>query len=264
MGSKSREGHVYPFYSWDEATEITKTYPEVRWKIGGFLFRQREMKNISKENLNNLHHSSVFLSDRHTRAKLICKDDINRRRGTVLRDYVMQQDSFLPIYRGLTVYFNSRDTQIAFFGFELGPCENRFEVFPMEMDYWDVKNFNGIMTKRRSDFYHTVTEFNYPPNISTKLAVIQYATTMKKSTDRIPDSLLNKSRYSHILSQTEMNGKDRVLDLTKYTDIIHDGCTFIEVYTELLYKPDWFKVYSNISSEESTSDSDRYYSDFDV
>jgi hypothetical protein len=36
------------------------------------------------------------------------------------------------------------------------------------------------------------------------------------------------------------------------------------LYTEMLYKPDWFGVFSNISSAESTSDSDRYYSDFDV
>jgi hypothetical protein len=191
----------------------------------------------------------------------------------------MKKDSFLPIYRGITVYFNSRDTQIAFFGREAEPCENRFEAFPMAMDYWDVRNLNGIENRGRIDFYHTVTEVNYPPHITTKLAVVQYRQDSNKrigdiypdrirkcikNVDRNPDSLLNISRYNHVLSNTVMNGRDRVIDWTNYTDIVPDGCTFIELYTELLYKPDWFKVYSNISSEESTSDSDRYYSDFDV
>ena len=276
LGSHSRKGHVYPFYSWNEATEITKVYPEVRWKLSGFLFRQRELKNLSKEMLHNLHHSTAFLSDRHTRAKLICKDDVNRRHGTVLRDYVMPTDSFLPIYRGLTVYFNSRDTEIAFFGRETEPCANRFEAYPMDMDYWDVRYLNGNEHKGRIDYYNTVTEVNCPPHISTKIAVVQYKEQYKfevekkgirkcyKRIDRHPDSLLNMTRYKHVLTSSVMAGRDRAIDWTNYTDILPDGCTFIELYTEMLYKPDWFGVFSNISSAESTSDSDRYYSDFDV
>jgi hypothetical protein len=66
------------------------------------------------------------------------------------------------------------------------------------------------------------------------------------------------------LKNSVLAGREKAIDWTSYTDIMSDGCTFIELYTELLYKPDWFGVFSNISSAESTSDSDRYYSDFDV